>query len=71
VSAIAEVSTAMGRWHLKVRGVIVAVEADPCRDPRFPDVVWNLENLTEAANIINQRDAAAELARLDPVDPRD
>lgn len=64
----AEVRVAMGRFFLRVSGVIVAVEGDPCRDPRFPDVVWTRAALNEAARIINGPGSNGQ----DPIiDPRD
>jgi hypothetical protein len=50
---IAQVGMAMGRYYLKVNGVIVAVEASPCLDPQFHDLNWNEANLREAAEKIN------------------
>jgi hypothetical protein len=38
-----------------VAGVVVAMETDPCRDPRFPDNQWNGDNLQEAADAINDQ----------------
>lgn len=52
---LAEVVLSMGRWHLRVAGLFLAMEGDPClcRDPHWPDRFWTRAALQEAAAIIN------------------
>jgi len=51
---IAEVFTSCGRQFLSIKGVAVAMEGDPCRDP---DIVgpnqWTGQSLEDAARRIN------------------
>jgi len=51
---IAEVVLRMGRWHLIVRGVFVAMQGDLCRDPHWPDRHWTTDVLEQAAALINE-----------------
>ena len=49
----AEVGLSTGRLYLKFAGMVLAVEADPCRDPNFTDAVWTERTLRIAAQRIN------------------
>lgn len=50
---IAYVGMACGRWFLRVNGVVVAMETDPCRDSGLEGNRWDEKNLHEAAERIN------------------
>lgn len=49
----AEVILHLGRWHLVVNGVYVAMEDDPCRDPAITGRHWTKAGLDVAAGLIN------------------
>lgn len=52
---IAEVILHLGRWHLTINGVYVAMENDPCRDPFTRDTYWTEGSLRQAAELINEQ----------------
>lgn len=51
---VAEVKLSTGRFYLDVRGVAVAMEGDPCRDPALLDTRWTEGSLKAAADRINR-----------------
>jgi hypothetical protein len=51
---MATVELHTGRWCLMIAGLVVAVEADPCRDPMLEGSVWNKHTLEQAATRINR-----------------
>jgi len=50
----AEVVLHLGRFHLVVRGVYLAMETDLCRDPAFASLYWTKTMLDQAAQLINE-----------------
>ena len=44
----------MGRWYVSVKGIVLAMETDPCRDPRFPDNKWDEHNLKRLTELLNE-----------------
>ena len=52
---MAEVVLHLGRYHLVVNGLYVAMEGDPCRDPLFEDRVWTKRAMEDAMVAINYR----------------
>jgi hypothetical protein len=50
----AEVVLHLGRFHLVVRGVYLAMETDLCRDPAFASLYWTKAMLDQAAQLINE-----------------
>lgn len=54
---MAEVLLRLGRYHLVVNGVYVAMEGDiyPCRDPAIDGHRWSKASLEQAAQLINER----------------
>lgn len=53
VAPLAVVDMHGGRWCLRVAGLVLAVEGDPCRDTFTDDRHWRKESLEEAAARIN------------------
>ncbi len=41
-----------GRWILRVGGLVLAMEGDPCRDASFVETQWTKQSLDEAATHI-------------------
>ena len=60
----AEVVLHLGRFHLVVQGVYVAMETDLCRDPAFEALYWSKAMLVQAAQIINARRWASAADRM-------
>lgn len=52
---IARVVLYSGRYHLRVAGLYVAAQGDPCCSPLTSDKFWTLATLMEAAEEINRR----------------
>lgn len=52
-SLIATVELHTGRWCLMVAGLVVAVEADPCREWTLDGSRWEKQTLEQAAARIN------------------
>lgn len=54
---MAEVILHLGRYHLVVNGVYIAMEGDlyPCRDPEIDGRFWTKAMLDRAAQLINER----------------
>ena len=52
---MAEVVLHIGRYHLVVNGVYVAMEGDLCRDTFTHDRVWSEGSLRQAAELINEQ----------------
>lgn len=50
---LADVVLYCGRYFLRVAGLYVAMETDPCRDMLTVSKVWDKEALDEAAKRIN------------------
>ena len=47
----------LGREYISVRGVIVAMEGDMCRDPNFACRTWDRDSLRIATHRINHGEA--------------
>ena len=47
----------LGREYISVRGVIVAMEGDMCRDPNFGCRTWDRDSLRIATHRINYGEA--------------
>ncbi len=54
-SSFAVVVHSHGRWILRVGGLILAMEGDPCRDASFVETAWTKQSLDDAAVYINDR----------------
>jgi hypothetical protein len=57
---LAEIELHTGRWCLMIGDMIIAVEADPCREPSLAGAFWNKHTLEQAAARINTAHAARE-----------
>ncbi len=68
---IAEVILHLGRFHLVINGVYLAMESDVCRDPFTSDARWTEGSLRQAAEFINEKRWESARARFDAKESTD
>lgn len=51
----AEVKLACGRLYVGLGGIVIAMETDPCREPRIHSNSYDEAALKQLADLINER----------------